>query len=131
MPDLKDENGKVLVVSNPHKAEMTKYEWQRGKMYFEKTCSACHGVKGKGDGLVVTKGGFPQPTKFTARKWRKKDLDGNYLKPSGYVYKVITEGYGNMAAHEQQLYQRDRWFVAEYVREYLMRGGSQYKKELQ
>lgn len=130
MPDEVDENGKLIVIANPYKEEMTDYEWKRGKLLFESTCSACHGKKGKGDGLVVTKGGFPVPTKFTARKWRKKNADGNYKLPSGYVYKVITEGYGNMKAHAQQHYPRDRWFVSEYVREYLMRGGSNYKKEL-
>lgn len=130
MPEETDENGKLLVVENPYKDEMTDYEWKRGKLLFEATCSACHGKKGLGDGLVVTKGGFPAPTKFSERKWRKKGDDGNFNLPSGYVYKVITEGYGNMAPHAQQLYQRDRWFVAEYVRDYLMRGGSNYKKEL-
>ena len=130
MPEETGDDGKLIVVDNPYKNEMTEYDWKRGKLLFEKTCSACHGVKGAGDGLVVTKGGFPAPTKFTTRKWRKKGDDGNFNLPSGYVYNVITEGYGNMKSHAQQLYQRDRWLVSEYVREYLMRGGSNYKKEL-
>ena len=130
MPENLDDDGKVIVTKNPYSGEMTSYEWKRGKMLYEKTCSACHGLKGAGDGLVVTKGGFPAPTKFSERKWRKKGDDDNFNLPSGYVYKVITEGYGNMPSHAQQLYQRDRWFVAEYVREYLMRGGSKYKKKI-
>jgi mono/diheme cytochrome c family protein len=130
MPGDMDGDGRLIMVDSPI-TELNKYQWQRGKMLFEKTCSSCHGVKGKGDGLVVTQGGYPQPTKFTARRWRKKDKEtGNYVYPSGHVYKVITEGYGNMASHAQQLYPEDRWLVSTYVREFLMRGGSYYKKDL-
>lgn len=131
MPGSMDEQGKLLVTRNPSNEKMNQYAWQRGKILFERTCSSCHGLKGKGDGLVVTQGGYPQPTKFTARRWRKKDkATDSYVYPSGYVYKVITEGYGNMASHAQQLYPEDRWLVSEYVREFLMRGGTYYKKEL-
>lgn len=130
MPGQMDSEGKLVVVENPA-GNMNKYQWQRGKILFERTCSACHGIQGKGDGLVVTQGGFPAPPKFSARRWRKKDKEtGNYEYPSGYVYKIISEGYGNMKSHAQQLYPQDRWLVAEYVREFLMRGGSNYKKDL-
>lgn len=131
MPGEFDSDGKLIVVPSPVKGSLTNYQWKRGKILFERTCSSCHGVKGLGDGLVVTKGGFVPPTKFKGRKWKKKDKEtGDYQYPSGYVYKVITEGYGNMASHAQQLYPEDRWLVSEYVREFLMRGGEYYKKEL-
>ena len=138
MPGAMDADGKLLVVASPLGDNLTSYQWKRGKILFERTCSACHGTKGKGDassdeeGAMVPKySDYPAPTKFTARKWRKKDKEtGDYKLPSGYVYKVISEGYGNMASHAQQLYPEDRWLVATYVREFLMRGGKHYKKEL-
>lgn len=121
MPHPMDTDGNPLVLENPY--EMNEYHWQRGKALYEKTCSACHGVTGKGDGLVVTKGGFPAPPKFSERRWRKIDK-----YPSGYVYNVITFGYGNMPSHAQQLYSEDRWYVSEYVREKLLRKPKKKKR---
>lgn len=118
MPHPMDADGKPVVLDNPH--EMTDYAWKRGEMLFKATCSACHGDKGAGDGLVVTQGGFPAPPKFKSRsfKYSKKDQ-----KPAGHVYNVITFGWGNMPSHAQQLYPEDRWYVSEYVREMLMTKG--------
>ncbi|MCT4642981.1 MAG: c-type cytochrome [Bacteriovoracaceae bacterium] len=113
-PHPMDDEGNPIVLKNPH--VMTDYAWERGKMLFEATCSACHGTKGKADGLVVLEGGFPKPPSFSARKWKKAKK-----YPSGYVYNVITFGYGNMASHAQQLYPKDRWYVSEFVREKLMK----------
>lgn len=114
MPHPMDAEGKPVVLENPY--DMNDYHWQRGESLYVKTCAACHGVKGKGDGLVVEKGGFPAPPKFSARRWKKIDK-----YPAGYVYNVITFGYGNMPSHAQQLYVEDRWYVSEYVRQKLMR----------
>ncbi len=136
LPGELDEQGKLIVVKNPHEGPMTAYEWKRGKILFERTCSACHGVKGYGDGLVVTKGGFPAPPAFAGKKrrdgkrWARKNDNGEYETPSGHIYRVITEGWGNMASHAQQLYPEDRWLVAEYVREFIMKGGSHHGKEI-
>lgn len=129
MPEARDNEGRLIVGSNPYNSSMTDYHMKRGKILFERTCSTCHGDKGLGDGLVVTNGGFPKPPSFSERRWRKMDGD-NYLYPTGHVYNVITDGIGNMPSHAQQLYQEDRWYVSEYVREYLMRGGAQYNKSL-
>lgn len=129
MPEARDSEGKLIVVANPYESNMTNYHMKRGKILYERTCSACHGVQGAADGLVVKDGGFPNPPKFSERRWRKKSGD-DYLYPAGHVYNVITDGIGNMPSHAQQLYQEDRWYVSEYVREYLMRGGSKYKKSL-
>ena len=114
LPHPLDSEGKPQVMSNPH--VMDAYGWERGEMLYKAMCSSCHGEKGLADGLVVTKGGYPKPPKFNARKWKKKDKYS-----SGYVYNVITYGYGNMSSYAQQLYPVDRWHLAEYVREKLMK----------
>mgnify|MGYP000350825842 CR=1 FL=1 len=114
MPHPLDSEGQPQVLSNPH--EMNAYAWERGERLYKSTCAACHGDKGKADGLVVKDGGFPKPPKFSARKWKKVEKYS-----VGYVYNVITYGYGNMPSHAQQLYPIDRWHVAEYVREKLMK----------
>jgi mono/diheme cytochrome c family protein len=117
MPHPMDESGNPQVLENPH--AMNEYAWERGKMLFKATCASCHGAEGAGDGKVIERG-FPKPPAFKSRrfKWSKKDQ-----RPAGYVYNVITFGYGNMPSHAQQLYSQDRWFVSEYVREMLMTKG--------
>lgn len=117
MPHPNDEDGNPKVLSNPH--SMNDYAWERGKMLYQATCVACHGAEGAGNGPVISKG-FPKPPKFKSRrfKYSKKEK-----KPAGYVYNVISFGYGNMPSHAQQLYPKDRWFVSEYVREMLMTKG--------
>lgn len=114
LPHPLDEEGNPQVLSNPH--EMDDYAWERGEMLYKAMCSACHGDKGLADGLVVTQGGYPMPPKFSARKWKKRDKYS-----SGYIYNVITFGYGNMSSYAQQLYPVDRWHLSEYVREKLMK----------
>jgi mono/diheme cytochrome c family protein len=115
MPQPVDSEGQPVIQDNPY--EMTGYTWKRGEILFNRTCSACHGMAGKGNGLVVTEGGFPKPPNFKSRTY-KYSKKAKY--PAGVIFNVITHGRGNMASHAQQLYVEDRWYVAEYVREMLM-----------
>jgi hypothetical protein len=114
LPHPLDNEGNPMVLSNPH--EMDAYAWERGEMLYKSMCASCHGDKGLADGLVVTKGGYPKPPKFNARKWKKRDK-----YPAGHIYNVITYGLGNMSSYAQQLYPIDRWHLSEYVREKLMK----------
>lgn len=116
MPHPMDVDGKPQVLSNPK--EMTDYAWKRGENLYLATCSACHDAKGSGKGEVVVQGGFPNPPAFSSRKFKKMDIYS-----SGYIYNVITFGFGNMPSHAQQLYPEDRWYVSEYVRQKLMKKG--------
>lgn len=122
LPHPLDEEGKPQVLSNPY--EMDDYAWERGEKLYKSMCASCHGDKGLADGLVVTQGGYPKPPKFNARKWKKRDKYS-----VGYVYNVITNGYGNMSSYAQQLYPVDRWHVAEYVREKLMKKKKRKKRK--
>src|ERR1700676_5321579 len=36
--------------------------------------------------------------------------------PVGYVFEIITHGYGSMPSHAQQIPPRDRWAIAAYVK---------------
>lgn len=120
LPHPMDDEGNPVRLVNPY--EMNEYAMQRGKYLYKNTCAACHGDTGKGDGLVVKDGGFPKPPKFKARKWKKINKEtGDYRYDASYVYNVITFGLGNMPSHSQQLWPEDRWQVAEYVREKLMK----------
>lgn len=117
-----DANGDIEYLESPYGVDaqdMTEQEWKRGEHLFKVTCSACHGMAGKGDGEVVNRG-FPSPPNFRARTY-KYSKRARYT--SGKIYDVITRGIGNMPSHAQQLYPEDRWYVAEYVRHRLMTKG--------
>lgn len=121
LPDEVDAEGNPVVLENPF--EMNEYRWKRGEKFYGIMCATCHGDQGKGDGLVVTKGGFPKPPSFNGRRWKKIDRYS-----VGYVYNVVTHGFGNMKSYSQQLSAEDRWAVSEYVRKRLMRGKEKFKK---
>ncbi len=80
---------------------------QEGKKLYTYFCQHCHGEKGKGDGGVVTVGGFNQPNPY----------DGGYKdRTLGQIFHVITYGKGAMGPHASQLNKEERWKVALYVR---------------
>lgn len=94
---------------------MTPATVEQGKAIYEKFCIECHGAKGKGDGTVVTKGGYPPPPAY----------DGPQLGtlPEGKMFHSITYGRNiAMGSHASQLNHKERWLVIQYVK-YLQHDG--------
>jgi len=79
----------------------------RGRTQFEVFCSPCHGRTGRGDGMVVQRG-FKAPSSYHVDRLRQM--------PIGYLYDVVTNGYGAMADYAAQVPPRDRWAIVAYVR---------------
>ncbi len=79
----------------------------RGQERFNIFCSACHGLAGQGDGMIVRRG-FRRPTSFHDERLRQV--------PPGYVYDVITNGFGAMPDYAAQIPVEDRWAIVAYVR---------------
>jgi hypothetical protein len=52
--------------------------------------------------------GFPKPPSFHVARLRQA--------PAGYIFNVITNGYGAMPDHAAQIPVRDRWAIVAYVR---------------
>ena len=80
---------------------------QRGRQRFEIYCAPCHGVAGRGDGIVVRRG-FRVPTSFHVDRLR--------AQPDGYYYDVITSGFGAMPDYAAQIPVPDRWAIVAYLR---------------
>jgi mono/diheme cytochrome c family protein len=80
---------------------------RRGRQRYEIYCSPCHGVSGRGDGIVVRRG-FRAPTTFHVDRLR--------AQPDGYLYDVITHGFGAMPDYAAQIPVADRWAIVSYVR---------------
>jgi mono/diheme cytochrome c family protein len=79
----------------------------RGQERFNVFCAPCHGRTGRGDGMVVRRG-FRAPTSFHDPRLRQA--------PAGYVFDVITNGFGAMPDYASQVPVADRWAIVAYVK---------------
>jgi len=88
----------------------------KGEVLYGKFCVHCHGDAGKGDGLLVSSGKFPnKPTDYT-------QLPGLGRASEGHLYHVVHHGRGMMGPHASLLSPEERWMTVRYVQK-LMRGG--------
>jgi mono/diheme cytochrome c family protein len=87
--------------------EITPAVMARGQERFNIFCSACHGLTGQGDGMIVRRG-YRRPTSFHDERLRQV--------PPGYVYDVITHGFGAMPDYASQIPVEDRWAIAAYLK---------------
>jgi mono/diheme cytochrome c family protein len=79
----------------------------RGKNRFEIYCTPCHGRRGDGQGMVVQRGYMHPPSYHTDRL---------RSVPDGYIYDVISHGFGKMSSYAAQVRPLDRWAIVAYVR---------------
>lgn len=80
---------------------------RRGQQRFDIFCSPCHGRTGDGNGMVAQRG-FRIPANLHTDRLRQV--------PPGYIFEVITNGYGAMPEHRDQIPVADRWAIVAYVR---------------
>jgi hypothetical protein len=79
----------------------------RGQERFNIYCTPCHGFLGDGNGMVARRG-FKWPANLHSDRLRNA--------PPGYLFQVITNGYGAMPSYSSQIEPEDRWAILAYVR---------------
>jgi mono/diheme cytochrome c family protein len=79
----------------------------RGQERFNVFCAPCHGRTGTGDGMVVRRG-YRAPTSFHDARLRQA--------PAGYIFDVVTNGFGAMPDYATQVPVVDRWAIAAYIK---------------
>jgi mono/diheme cytochrome c family protein len=79
----------------------------RGQQRYTIFCSVCHDARGTGHGVVVRRGFSPPPSYH---------IDRLRDAPVGYIFEIVTHGYGSMPSHAEQIPPRDRWAIAAYVK---------------
>jgi cytochrome c553 len=79
----------------------------RGRERFDIYCAVCHGRTGEGNGMIVQRG-FPIPPSYHIDRLRNA--------PVGYLYHVITNGYGVMYPYASRVEPADRWAIVAYIR---------------
>jgi mono/diheme cytochrome c family protein len=86
---------------------VTKEVIERGQQRFNIYCAPCHGRLGNGDGMIPRRG-FRHPPTYHQDRLRKV--------PNGYIFDVISTGFGAMQDYSAQIEPRDRWAIVAYVR---------------
>ncbi|MEN3327320.1 MAG: hypothetical protein V7638_2127 [Acidobacteriota bacterium] len=86
---------------------VTKAVIERGRSRYEIFCSACHGLTGNGDGMIVRRG-FRRAASFNDDRLRQA--------PVGHFFDAITNGWGAMPSYASQVPVQDRWAIIAYIR---------------
>ncbi len=79
----------------------------RGRDRYDIYCSPCHGRLGDGNGMVAQRG-LRAPADFHTDRLRSV--------PPGYLFQVISNGYGAMGDYGDQVPVDDRWAIVAYIR---------------
>jgi mono/diheme cytochrome c family protein len=93
--------------SNAFPIPVTQELLERGRERYGIFCTPCHGLQGDGNGMVAMRG-MKHPPTYHQDRLRQA--------PNGYIYDVITNGFGAMYGYSAQIAPRDRWAVIAYLR---------------
>ena len=93
--------------SNAFPLPLTRELLERGKDRYAIFCTPCHGLQGDGMGMVTLRG-MKHPPSYHQDRLRNV--------PNGYLFDVITNGFGAMNGYAAQIAPRDRWAVVAYLR---------------
>ena len=80
---------------------------ERGQQRYGIYCTPCHGIQGDGMGMVAMRG-MKHPPSYHQDRLRQV--------PNGYLYDVVTNGFGAMYGYSAQIPPRDRWAIVAYLR---------------
>jgi mono/diheme cytochrome c family protein len=86
---------------------ITQADLDRGQERYNIYCAPCHDRTGNGRGMVVQRG-YRQPPSF--------HIDRLKTAEPGYIFDVITNGFGAMPDYRAQINVRDRWRIIAYIR---------------
>jgi len=79
----------------------------RGRERYDIYCAPCHDRVGTGAGMIVQRG-YRHPPSFHDDRLR--------AAASGYIFDVISRGFGVMPAYAVQVPVPDRWAITAYIR---------------
>lgn len=104
---LADDDLFVSKDSNAFPLPLTPALLSRGQERYKIFCTPCHGLQGDGNGMVAMRG-MKHPPTYHQDRLRQV--------PNGYLYDVVTNGFGAMLGYSAQIPPADRWAIIAYVR---------------
>ncbi|MCS6985124.1 MAG: cytochrome c [Leptospiraceae bacterium] len=84
---------------------------KRGARLYQIYCSPCHGAQGRADGFV-------KPFMPSILPLAGKEANANKLSV-GEIYHIATVGRGTMLGYGSQIRERDRWAIAQFIKQEL------------
>jgi hypothetical protein len=105
---IADDDLVVPKESNAFPLPLTPQLLKRGQERYKIYCTPCHGVQGDGNGMVAMRGMKHPPSFHEPPRLREV--------PNGYLYDVITNGFGAMLGYSAQIPPSDRWAIVAYIR---------------
>ena len=99
--------------------EITQADLARGQERYTIYCALCHDPVGTGHGKIVERGYVKPPNFHTevARGFARYEKNVPLRDaPIGYIFEVISRGYGAMPQYGPQIAERDRWCIIAYLR---------------
>ncbi|MEM1227514.1 MAG: quinol:electron acceptor oxidoreductase subunit ActD [Planctomycetota bacterium] len=88
----------------------------KGQQQFNIYCSVCHGVNGRGNGLVNRRAQDILATTWTPPSNMHDATLHEDVYPDGKLFSTITNGIRKMPGYAGQIKTRDRWAIVAYVR---------------
>jgi len=79
---------------------------QAGRKRFDVHCAVCHGLLGDGESQVALNMSLRKPPSLHLYR----DV------PDGYLFQVVSEGFGLMPSYASELSTEERWGVVAYLR---------------
>ena len=92
---------------DPLPRPVTREMLERGRERYDIFCAPCHDRMGTGLGMVVRRG-YPQPPSMHIERLRQAR--------AGYLFDVITRGFGRMPEYAPQIPVEDRWAIVAYLK---------------
>lgn len=88
-----------------------------GKKLYQRWCTQCHGIEGKGDGPAA-EFVYPRPRDFTLALFKVRSTPSGQLPTDHDLFKVIGEGLPgtSMPAWKKFLTENERWQLMYYVK---------------
>ena len=86
---------------------VTQEVMQQGQQRFDIYCAPCHDRTGRGDGMIVRRG-YKHPPSYYSDQVRQLS--------NGFIFDVISRGFGAMPDYAAQIPARDRWAIVAYIR---------------
>lgn len=102
---LSGKHGNVFGNELPFK--LTADVMARGQERYDIYCTPCHAYVGDGNGMVVQRG-YKHPPSFHEQRLKNA--------PLGYIFQVMSSGFGAMPDYAAQIHPADRWAIAAYIR---------------
>jgi len=88
----------------------------RGQQQFNIYCSVCHGMNGRGNGLVNQRAQRILATTWTPPSNIHDPTLYDDVYPDGKMFSTISNGIRKMPGYASQIEAKDRWAVVAYVR---------------